>query len=93
MSEEDLKINSKVRKILVENNLDLSLLSVSTASGSVTIRGELKKLWAREISARKTARLLVLVETAILQTKGVKRVTFFIENWQKSKGKWKMIAE
>ncbi len=88
MSEEDLKINSRVRKILVENNLDLSLLGVSTTSGSVTIRGALKKLTGTWMNDREITRMLLLLETVILRSKGVKRVAFTIEHWKKSKGKW-----
>lgn len=89
MSEEDLKINSRVRRILVENNLDVSSLSVSTASGAVTVRGELKKVPPREMSEREEARLLGVIETTIQRAKGVKRVAFLVKNWKKDKGKWK----
>jgi formylmethanofuran dehydrogenase subunit C len=88
MSEDDLKINSRVRKILVENNLDLSSLGVSTASGSVMIRGELKKMTGHEMNDREVTRALIVLETVILRSKGVKRVLFTIPHWKKSKGKW-----
>ena len=88
MSEADLKINGKVRKILVESNLDLSSLMIRTTSGSVSIRGELKKIPGRQINDRDTAKLLILLEGVILRTKGVKRVSFSIAKWEKSKGKW-----
>jgi hypothetical protein len=88
MSEDDLKTNAKVRKILVENNLDLSLLGVSTSSGAVTIRGELKKLSRREMSDHDVSRLLGVLESVMLRTKGVRRVTFAIKSWKKAKGKW-----
>lgn len=88
MSEEDLKINSKMRKVLVEHNLDLSSLGVSTSSGAVTVRGELRKLSGRELSALDVAKLLGVLESNMLRTKGVKRVAFAIKGWKKSKGKW-----
>ncbi|MBI5115908.1 hypothetical protein HZA56_05500 [Candidatus Poribacteria bacterium] len=88
MSEDDLKINSRVRKILVENNLDTSSLGVSTASGSVMIRGEFKKMTGHEMNDRETARTLTVLESNILRSKGVKRVVFTIQHWKKSKGKW-----
>ena len=88
MSESDMKINSKVRKTLVENNLDLSSLSVSTSSGAVTIRGEMRKLSGREMTDRDVARLLGVLETSLLRSKGVKRVTFDLRSWHKKKGKW-----
>ncbi len=89
MSEEDLKINAKVRKILVESDIDLSALNVRTTSGAVTITGELKRFSARRLSERRVAKLLSVLETAILRSKGVKRVSFSIETWKKSKGTWK----
>jgi len=93
MSEADLKINSKVRKILTENCLDLSLLRVSTTSGSVRIQGKLKKLSASTLSAREAVMLLGVLETVILRTTGVKRVTFSVDGWEKCKGKWKETAK
>jgi len=93
MSEADLKVNSKVRKILTENCLDLSLLRVSTTSGSVRIQGKLKKLSASTLSAREAVMLLGVLETVILRTTGVKRVTFSVDGWEKSKGKWKETAK
>ncbi len=88
MSEDDLKINSKMRKILVEHNLDLSLLGVSTSSGAVIVRGEPRKLSGREMSDLDVAKLLGVLESVMLRTKGVKRVTFAIKGWKKAKGKW-----
>ncbi len=88
MSESDLKINSKVRKILVENNLDTASLHVSTSSGVVSIRGEITKFPARKMSERDIAKCLVILETTALRTKGVKRVSFSLRNWEKKKGKW-----
>ena len=91
MSETDLKINSKVRKILIESNLDISLLSVSSASGAVRIQGKLRKLSTRQLSVQEVAKLLSVLEGIILQTKDVKRVTFSIEEWNKSKGTWRHV--
>lgn len=88
MAEADLKINSKVRKILVESGLDTSALSLSTTSGAVRIRGEMRKLSGDRLDDRRVTRLLTVLETTILRTKGVKRVTFSIEKWHKKKGKW-----
>ncbi len=89
MSESDIKINSKARKILVENNIDLSPLTVRTTAGTVTIRGELKRLPSRKMHDRDIAKLLNVVETILLRTKGVKRVVFSIDSWTKKKGKWR----
>ena len=91
MSEADLKVNSKVRKILVESNLDLSLLNVSTTSGSVRVQGKLRKLSTRRMTVQESAKLLAVLEIAILRMKSVRRVTFLIEDWKKTKGKWRMI--
>lgn len=88
MSEEDLKINSKMRKIFVENNLDLSLLGVSTSSGAVTVKGEVRKLSGREMNDHDLAKLLGVLESVMLRTKGVRRVTFAVKGWKKAKGKW-----
>ena len=93
MSEKDLRINAKVRRILVENNLDLSVLTVSTASGAVTIRGEVKKLFSREIGDNKFIMLLILLETSIMKVSGVKRVLFYVDNWKRVRGKWIKIKE
>jgi hypothetical protein len=88
MSEADLKVNSKVRKILTEYFIDLAQLSVSTTSGAVTVRGELRKLTGHEAGEREVLKLLGVLETVILRTKGVKRVTFYVKGWKKNKGKW-----
>jgi hypothetical protein len=88
MSETDLKMNSKVRKILTEYFIDLTQLSVSTTSGAVAIRGELRKMTGHEATERDVLKLLGVLETVILRTKGVKRVTFSVKGWKKNKGKW-----
>lgn len=88
MSEEDLKINAKVRKILVEHKLDLSSIRVITASGAVSIRGEMKKITQRAMTDRDLTNLLIVLENVILRTKGVKRVSFNIKKWERKKGKW-----
>jgi len=88
MSEDDLKVNSKVRRILTEHNLDLSALNISSASGAVTIRGELRKLTTQELNDRDIVRMLAVLETVILRTKDIKRVTFSVKGWKKTKGRW-----
>lgn len=87
MSESDLKINGKVRKIFIENNLDTSCLGTSTTSGSVLVKGELRKI-NREMRDRDIVLTLGVLETVIMRTKGVKRVKFAVRNWKKKKGKW-----
>ena len=89
MSEQDLKINSKVRKILVEKNLSLSCLETSSRSGTVSVRGEMKKLSGAAISDSQIAKLLLQLEAVIMHIKDVKRVSFSIRGWEKRKGKWK----
>lgn len=93
MSEEDLKINAKIRKMLVENNYDVSLLNISSTSGAVAIRGELRKLTGRALSDHDIVRQLGVLEMNILRTKGVKRVSFHVKGWAKSKGKWRKADE
>jgi len=88
MGEEDLKVNSKVRKILVEAGLDTSVVALRTTSGAVTIHGELRKFSGQKLNDSRITKLLTILETAILNSKGVKRVTFSIEMWRKRKGKW-----
>lgn len=88
MSETDLKINSKVRKILTEYYIDLTHLTVSTASGSVTISGEIRKVTGHGIKESEIPKFLSVIESVVLRTKNVKRVTFAIRGWKKAKGKW-----
>ena len=88
MSESDLKTNSKARKTLVEANLDVSALHISTTSGAVSIRGELRKFSGAKMNDNAMAKMLSATEVNLLRTKGVKRVTFSIDNWKKKKGKW-----
>jgi hypothetical protein len=93
MSADDLKINSRVRKILVEKNLNLSFVNVSTRSGAVSIRGEIKKLSGSQMSDGQTAKFLRHVEETILHIKEVKRVTFSLHGWEKRRGKWKRTSD
>jgi len=88
MSEMDLKINAKVRKILTEYNIDVSELRISSTSGGVSIRGELKKLMGSEFKESEAGKLIVVLESVILRTKNVKRVLFEVKGWTKRKGKW-----
>ena len=89
MSEQDLKINSKVRKILVEKNLSLSFLETSSRSSVVSIRGQVKKLSGATISDSQISKLLLQLEATIMHIKDVKRVSFSIHGWEKRRGKWK----
>jgi uncharacterized coiled-coil DUF342 family protein len=93
MSELDLKINAKVRKILTEYNIDVSILRISSASGSVSIRGELKKLMGSEFKENEVGKLIAVLETVMLRTKNVKRVIFEVKGWTKRKGKWQQQEE
>jgi hypothetical protein len=77
-----------VRKVLVEANLDTTALHISTTSGSVSIRGEFRKLTGHKMNDNAIAKLLVALEVNILRTKGVKRVAFKLERWNKRKGRW-----
>ena len=83
MSESDLKTNSKVRKVLVEANLDTTVLSIKTTSGSVLIRGELRKFNGKKMNDNAAVRLLGAVEINIIRSKGVKRVTFKLAEWER----------
>lgn len=93
MSEQDMKINSRVRKIFVEKNLNLSFVNVSTRSGVVSISGEIRKLTGSEMTDGQISKLILQLETTILYVKEVKRVTFSIQGWEKSRGKWKKKKE
>jgi hypothetical protein len=93
MSEQDMKINSRVRKILVEKNLNCSFLDTSSRSGVVSIRGEVKKLSGAPISDNQVGKLLLQLETTILQIKDVKRVSISIFGWEKRRGRWKKEGE
>ncbi len=88
MSEADLKTNAKVRKTLVEAGLDTSALNISTTSGSVSIRGEFRKFTGGKMNDNAIVKLLGALEVNILRTKGVKRVTFHLSQWNKKKGRW-----
>ena len=89
MSEQDMKINSRVRKIFVEKNLNLAFVDVSTRSGVVNIRGELKKMTGSEMTDSQVAKLIFQLEGTISHVKDVKRVLFSLHGWEKSRGKWK----
>jgi len=93
MSEQDLKINSRIRKIVVEKNLNLSFLETSSRSGVVNIRGQVKKLSGATLSDGQIAKLLLQLETTIMHVKDVKRVSFSIHGWEKRRGKWKKEGE
>jgi len=93
MSEKDLKINARVRRILVEHDLDLSVLYTSTTSGSVLVKGRLRKLSLRRMSDAIVVRTLVMVELSILRLRDVRRVSLSITDWKKGKGRWKKIKK
>jgi hypothetical protein len=88
MSEADLKTNAKARKLLVEANIDVTVLHISTTSGAVSIRGELRKFTGGKMNDNAIAKMLSAIEVNLLRTKGVKRVAFSIDNWKKHRGKW-----
>ncbi len=88
MSENDLKANARVRKVLTEYNVDLSHVKVSTTSGSVRVSGELRKLAGHEMRESEIPRFLLVLESVIVKIKNVKRVSFDVKGWKKEKGKW-----
>lgn len=79
----DYQINGNVRRTLVARNIDLQELQYRTSNGAVDITGTLRFKEAKALA--EIARELYLLEEAILGIRGVRRVSFNLDSWEKAK--------
>jgi len=86
MSQEDLRINRDVRKILVKHWLDLGRLSVRSSLGRLMIRGSLERI--RGVKEELTPAIVNEMFRKIKQIKNVVRVSVELDNWANDDGRW-----
>ena len=86
MSQEDLKTNRDVRKILVKHWLDLGRLSIRTAMGRLTIRGKLERI--RGVQEDLAPAIVNDMFSRIKRIRNVARMTIDLENWTCEDGRW-----
>lgn len=79
----DYEINGMVRRTLVSRNVDLQELQYRCSNGAVDLTGSLKFKEVKSIS--EVAKELFLLEEAILGIRGVRRVSFNLDSWEKSR--------
>jgi hypothetical protein len=84
----DFQINSRVRGIFSKHWLDTSQLSVVTIKGNVYLGGRLRKLPAVSSDIEINEELMEAIDFEIGRIRGVKRVTYRLEEWRKEAGKF-----
>ncbi len=88
----DFQINSRVRGIFAKHWLDTSRLSVVTIKGNVYIGGYVRKLPAVSLDIEVNEDLMETINFEIGRIKGVKRVTYRLEDWRREGGKFFSLA-
>ena len=88
MAVSDFQINSRVRGIFSKHWLDTSQLSVVTIKGNVYVGGNIKKLAAVSSKIEINEDLMESIDFELRRIKGVKRVTYRLEEWRKEAGKF-----
>jgi len=78
----DYQINGNVRRVLAGRNVDLKDLHYRSTNGAVDITGRLR---FREVkSIPEVMKELLILEELISDVKGVRRVNFNLEDWEKA---------
>jgi hypothetical protein len=88
----DFQINSRVRGIFSKHWLDISQLSVVTIKGNVYIGGHVRKLASVSADIKLDIDLMETIDFEIGRIKGIKRVTYRLEDWRKEAGKFISLA-
>jgi len=80
MSAEDMALNTAVRGVIAAFSVDDSGLFVASRSGNVFLRGRLRA----RVDANKPLKgsTILAMEEAILKQKGVKKVSWQLDNWK-----------
>ena len=86
MSQEDLKINREVRKVLVKHWLDLGRMSIRTAQGKLMMRGFMERI--RGVKEDLTPVIVNDIFNRIKRINGITRMTIDIDNWKNEDGQW-----
>jgi hypothetical protein len=84
----DFQINSRVRGIFSKHWLDISRLSVVTIKGNIYIGGNVRKLPSVSSDIKIDKDLMETIDFEIGRIKGVKRITYRLEDWRKEAGKF-----
>lgn len=91
MSQIDLEINRRVRKVLVRHWIDLGRIGIHSANGSLTLRGTITCLAG--VSQELDASGLENIFREINRIENVKRVSTQFENWVEMDGTWKKVEK
>lgn len=78
----DYQINGCVRRVLASRDVDLSDVQYRSTSGCVDINGKLRFREPKAIS--EIMKELLILEELILAVNGVRRVTFNVDDWERS---------
>jgi hypothetical protein len=84
----DFQVNSRVRGIFAKHWLDTSQLSVVTIKGNVYLGGRIRKLPAVSSDIEINEELMEAIDFEIGRIKGVKRITYRLEEWRREAGKF-----
>ena len=86
MSQDDLRINRDVRRILVKHWLDLGRLSVRSSLGRLMIRGSLERI--RGVKEELTPAIVNEMFRKMNHIDGVARLNIELDNWSNDDGRW-----
>lgn len=82
-----------MRGIFAKHWLDTSQLSVVTIKGNVYLGGRLRKLPAVSSDIEVNEDLMQTIDFELGRIKGVKRVTYRLEEWRKEAGKFISLSQ
>lgn len=78
----DYQINGCVRRVLASRDVDLTDLHYRSTSGCVDISGRLKFREPKAIP--EVMKELIILEELIFKVNGVRRVSFNLDDWERS---------
>lgn len=88
MAASDFQINARVRGIFGKHWLDTGRLSVVTIKGNVYVGGIIRKLPSVSDRIEINEDLLEAIDYEIRRVRGVKRITYRLEEWRKDAGQF-----
>jgi hypothetical protein len=78
----DYQINGSVRRVLASREVDMTNLHYRSTSGCVDISGKLK--FREPKSIPEIMKELLILEELIFDVNGVRRVSFNLDDWERS---------
>jgi len=86
---DDVQLNSRARKIVTANWLDISQLRIRVTRGAISIQGRIRKLTEKQDERDGDPSSLRKLDDDLRGLRGVRGVTYRLDNWRRDPtGSW-----